>query len=61
MLILSRGEKRFLGTIAELRSRFANAEGDDDSAENTSLENIFFRAIEATPEDSDAVAQVAGA
>jgi ABC-2 type transport system ATP-binding protein len=40
VLILDAGQQRFFGTIAQLRSVFA------DSHDNASLEDVFFRAID---------------
>jgi ABC-2 type transport system ATP-binding protein len=54
VLMLDRGAQRFLGPIAELRSRFAD--GDDA----TSLEEIYFRATQGArgPGSLDTISEV---
>lgn len=56
VLILNTGEKKFLGTLDELRTRFSNSDSDGKGGEQdkTSLEDIFFRAIDSNSEATEA-------
>ena len=48
LLILVKGRKRFDGTVAQVRERFAGPDG------TVTLEDVFFRATEAEDEDAAA-------